>query len=117
VADTFDHVNVGVAAPTVSVAVVVAVLKFAVSVGVNVPVIVEVPAPAMVMVVPDAVAVPTVPDAYDHAPATSAPLRRAVGAVGENAASPNVLLIADNVPSDGVAFATVTVIVSVPPET
>jgi hypothetical protein len=117
VADTFDHVNVGVAGSTVSSAVVVALLKFAVSVGANVAVIVDVPAPAMVMAVPDAVAVPAVPDAYVHAPATSAPLSCAVGFVGESGASPNVLLIADKVPSDGVAFATVTVNVTVPPET
>ena len=69
------------------------------------------------IVVPNAVAVPAVPDAYDHVPATSAPLSCVVGLVGENGESPKVLLIADNSPSVGVALSTVTVIVTVPPET
>ena len=71
-ADTFDHVNVGVAAPTVSVAVTEVVTKLVVLVGVNVAVIVVEPAPAMVAVAPLKSATDVSADAYDQAPATDA---------------------------------------------
>ena len=117
VADTFDHVNVGVARPTVRVAVVDADSKFAVEVGVNVAVIIDDPPPTTVTVDPDTVATAVVAEPYDHAPTTADPPNVAVGLLNPNAASPKVFAEILNSPSVGVAFLTVTVIVTVPPET
>jgi len=117
VADTFDHVKVGVACPTVRVAVVDADSKFAVEVGVNVAVITDDPAPAIVAVESEMVATDVVAERNDHAPATADPPNVAVGLLNPNAASPKVFVEILNPPSVGVAFRTVTVIVTVPPET
>ena len=73
VADTFDHVKVGVACSTVNVVVVDACSKFAVDVGVNVAVITDEPAPATVMFEPETVATAAVADVYPHVPATDEP--------------------------------------------
>jgi hypothetical protein len=117
VAATFDHVNVGVALSTVSVAVVDAPLRFAESVGANVAVITDEPAPVTVTVDPDTVATAVVADEYDHVPATALPAKVTAGDVNANVESPNVLPATANEPSVGVALSTVTVIVTVPPET
>ena len=117
VADTFDHVNVGVALSTVKVAVTDAVLKFAVSAGVNVAVIVDEPAPAIVAVAPLKSATDVSADVYDQVPDTALPPNVAVGSLNENAGSPNVFVGTLSAPSVSVARETVTVIVTVPPET
>jgi hypothetical protein len=72
VADTFDHVNVGVALAIVRVAVTDVVLKFVESLGANVAVIVDEPAPAIVAVAPLKSATDVSADVYDHVPATDA---------------------------------------------
>jgi hypothetical protein len=117
VAVTFDHVNVGVARATVRIADVDADSKFAVDVGVKVAVITDVPPPTTVKVDPATVATAVVAEPYDHAPATADPPNVAVGLLKLKSASPNVLVGMLNAPSTGVALSTVTVIVTVPPET
>ena len=117
VADTFAQLNVGVAFATVNVAVVLTAFRFVVSVGVNVAVTTDDPAPAIVTVFPEIVATDEFADTYPHAPAIDDPPNDADGSVTPKATSSNVLAGNDNAPSDGVAFATVTVIVTVPPET
>ena len=62
VADTDDHVNVGVAISTVNVAVVVPTAYLPVSVGVNVAVTTDDPAVNTVTRLPETVATDVVPD-------------------------------------------------------
>ena len=84
-----------------------------VSVGVNVAVTTEFPAAFTVAVIPDNETTDVVADAYDHEPATEP---AAVGATSEKVESPYVFATLDQV-NVGVACATATVIVTVPPET
>ena len=107
VAETLLNVpSTGVAWATVRVIVVEFVVKFTLLVGVKLAVMVEVPAPVKVSVEPLTVATAVSEDEYEKDPGTDD-----VGAVMVAALSPNVALTLVNVPSTGVAWATVTVIV------
>jgi len=85
----------------------------AVSVGVKVAVIVAEPPPVTVAVALLSETTLAFDVAYAQLPGSD-PVTE--GAVNTNAASPYVFVTPDQV-NDGVAFATVTVIVTVPPET
>jgi hypothetical protein len=103
--------KVGVALPTLIVIVVVPPeIWFVASAGVKVPVMIELPYPATVAVLPLSEITDDVPEEYVQVPGVLD-----VGAVSMKVESPYVLLTPAQV-NVGVAFATVTVIVVVPPE-